>query len=311
MNILVVGAGGVGGYFGGRLMEKGEDVTFLVRSNRKKQLEETGLVVRSIHGDFKINPKTLTNRSANECYDLIILSTKAYHLQEAIEDMKPFVGKDTIILPLLNGMKHIDVLKDVFGEEKVLGGLCFIETTLNEKGEIVQTSQDHHLKFGELNGEHTTRIEKLAEVFSNTKTEMKASRNILKAMWQKYMFISAFSGVTTLFQAPIGPIRETEYGLELIEDVLYEIDAIMKKVGAPLDNQIVAKQMKTIQKMEYDMKSSMQRDMEKKSLVEADHLQGYLLTLAEKHDLHAPILKMIYTNVKLYLKNHEMNRYKQ
>lgn len=304
MNILVVGAGGVGGYFGGRLIEKGEDVTFFVRPNRKKQLEETGLVIRSIHGDFKTNPKIVTKASAKQSFDLIILSTKAYHLQEAIEDMKPFVGNETTILPLLNGMKHIAVLKDVFGEEKVLGGLCFIETTLNKNGEIVQTSQDHHLKFGELNGKQTSQIEKITEAFSNTKAEMKASQNILKAMWQKYMFISAFSGVTSLFQAPIGPIRETEYGLELIEDVLYEIDAIMKKEGAPLDDQIVAKQMKTIHKMEYEMKSSMQRDMEKKSLVEADHLQGYLLTLAEKHDLHAPILKMIYTNLKLYLKSH-------
>lgn len=302
MKILVVGAGGVGGYFGGRLLEKGEDVTFLVRPKRYEQLERHGLHIESIHGSFSCTPKLITKDSQSETFDLILFSTKAYHLNEAIEDIKPFVGKNTTILPLLNGIRHLEDLRQTFGEEKIIGGLCFIETTLNHEGVIVQTSKDHHLKFGELSGEKTARIEKISKALSGTKAEIKESTHILRDMWHKYLFITTFSGVTSLFQSPIGPIRETAFGLELVEDLLFECEAIMKKEGAPIDEQIVSKHLATLNKIEPTMKSSMQRDMEKQSFIEADHLQGFLLKLSEKHDLHAPILKIIYTNLKLYEK---------
>ncbi|MCK7605433.1 hypothetical protein L3V64_003480 [Geobacillus stearothermophilus] len=140
MRVLVVGAGAVGGYFGGRLLEKGVDVTFLVRERRKRELEERGLVIRSVHGDAVLAPKLIAAGERTEPFDLVVFSNKAYHLAGAIADAKPYVGETTMILPLLNGMAHMDVVRESFGDDKVLGGLCFIETTLNEKGEIVQTA---------------------------------------------------------------------------------------------------------------------------------------------------------------------------
>ena len=166
MRVLVVGAGAVGGYFGGRLLEKGVDVTFLVRERRKKQLQERGLVIHSVHGDAVLSPKLLVTGEQAEPFDVVIFSNKAYHLPEAIRDAKPYVGEATMILPLLNGMAHMDMLWKEFGKDNVLGGLCFIEATLNENGEIVQTSASHDVRFGEWSGERTERVLALEQLFS-------------------------------------------------------------------------------------------------------------------------------------------------
>lgn len=300
MRILVLGAGGVGGYFGGRLVEKGEDVTFLVRSGRQQQIQQCGLVIRSIHGDLTIHPKTITAESPSEVYDLVILSSKAYHLGQAIEDLRPFVGEETVILPLLNGVAHYKLLQDAFGEDRVIGGLCFIETTLNQEGHIVQTSRDHYVRFGEFDNKDTQRIQQLEEVLGGTKTSFKRSSFIEQDIWRKYLFISTISGVTTLMRAPMGPILESRGGAEFVHRVFLEIESIMRAHGAPLDQDIVSKHMETMRKMGYEMKSSMQRDMEKRLSVEADHLQGYLLQLAENYDIQAPLLRTIYQNLLVY-----------
>lgn len=272
MRILVLGAGGVGGFFGGRLVEKGEDVTFLVRSKRKKQLEERGLVIRSVNGDFSFQPKLITKEDQTAPFDVILFSTKAYHLNEAIQDLKPFVGESTVIIPLLNGIAHVSLLQKEFGEEKVIGGLCFIETTLNDQGEIVQTSAANRLMFGEMKSQDSERIKHIAKAFAGTKSSFVLSENITQDMWHKYLFITVMSGVTTLMRAPIGPIRESEGGHDFIRNLFEECVQIMRYIGAPVKDDITEEHMKTIDKISYDMKSSMQRDMEKGSSIEAKHL---------------------------------------
>ncbi|MED1115205.1 2-dehydropantoate 2-reductase [Bacillus paramycoides] len=300
MRILVLGAGGVGGFFGGRLVEKGEDVTFLVRSRRKQQLEEKGLVIRSVNGDFSFQPKLITKEDITAPFDVILFSTKAYHLKEAIEDLKSFVGENTVIIPLLNGMAHLSLLQKEFGEEKVIGGLCFIETTLNSEGDVVQTSAANRLVFGEITPQDSERMQRISKVFAGTKASFILSENILQDMWHKYLFIAVMSGVTTLMRAPIGPIRESEGGREFIRNVFEESMQIMRAFGAPVKDNIVEEHMKTIDKISYDMKSSMQRDMEKGSLVEGKHLQGYLLELAEQFSINVPLLGVVYQNLKVY-----------
>ncbi|RWS42866.1 2-dehydropantoate 2-reductase [Bacillus mycoides] len=300
MRILVLGAGGVGGFFGGRLVEKGEDVTFLVRSKRKQQLEEKGLVIRSINGDFSFQPKLITKEDSTSPFDVILFSTKAYHLNEAITDLKPFVGEDTVIIPLLNGIAHLALLQKEFGVEKVIGGLCFIETTLNSEGDVVQTSAANRLVFGEIKPQDAERMQRISKVFAGTKASFVLSENITQDMWHKYLFITVMSGVTTLMRSPIGPIRESEGGREFIRNVFEESMQIMRAFGAPVKENIVEEHMKTIDKISYDMKSSMQRDMEKGSLVEGKHLQGYLLKLAEEMSIDVPLLSVVYQNLKVY-----------
>jgi 2-dehydropantoate 2-reductase len=300
MRILVVGAGAVGGYFGGRLIENGEDVTFLVRERRAHQLREHGLQIESVHGDFKCQPKTLKAEEKADPFDAVILSTKAYHLKGAIDSLEPFVGEDTMILPLLNGMSHVDVLVEAFGEEKVLGGLCFVESTLGEAGKVIQTSPIHDLVFGERNGERTTRITKLEEAFSGTKANFRLSDTIEQEMWHKYLFITTLSGVTSLYRSPIGPIRETDEGADRIKAVLSQAATVMRNLEAPLADHIEDALYDKIRGMGYTMKSSLQRDMEKNLSVEADHLYGYLLEAAEGQGVKAPDLRLIYGNLKIY-----------
>lgn len=300
MRILVLGAGGVGGFFGGRLVEKGEDVTFLVRSKRKKQLEERGLVIRSVNGDFSFQPKLITKEDQTAPFDVILFSTKSYHLNEAIQDLKPFVGESTVIIPLLNGIAHVSLLQKEFGEEKVIGGLCFIETTLNNQGEIVQTSAANRLMFGEMKSQDSERIKHISKAFAGTKFSFILSENITQDMWHKYLFITVMSGVTTLMRAPIGPIRESEGGRDFIQNLFEECMEIMRCVGAPIKDNIVQEHMKIIDKISYNMKSSMQRDMEKGSSIEAKHLQGYLLDVAEQFSIEAPLLGAVYQNLKVY-----------
>jgi 2-dehydropantoate 2-reductase len=300
MKLLVVGAGAVGGYFGGRLAEKGENVTFLVRENRKKQLEQNGLLIQSIHGNIHIKPQLLLSGEPAEAFDVILISTKAYHLDSAIEDVRPYIGKDTMILPLLNGMSHIDKLVESFDEKNVLGGLCFVESTLDQHGTIIQTSPIHDLVYGERNGEKSERITRLENVLTGTKANFLLSDKINQEMWVKYLFISTLSGITSLFRSPIGPILENKEGVKTIEKVLHEAATIMRSIHAPLPEGIEVLQKDKLIAMNYEMKSSLQRDMEKSLPIEADHLYGYLLNLANINDIDAPTLKIINLNLKIY-----------
>ena len=300
MRFLVVGAGGIGGYFGGRLVEKGEDVTFLVRESRKQQLEKNGLVVESVHGNMKFQPKSILSGESAEPFDVILLSTKSYHLQGATESTKPYVTENTMILPLLNGIAHVEELRSAFGENHVIGGLCFIETTLDENGNVVQTSPIHDLVFGEFSNEKTERILKLQAAFEGTKANFRLSDNIEQDMWHKYQFIATLSGVTSIFRSPIGPIRDQEYGVETLQTLLQEVGSVMRSVKAPLADGIEASQLDKIMQMGYNMKSSLQRDMEKGLKTESEHFFGYLLQIAKEKQLSAPVIGTIYANLKVY-----------
>lgn len=303
MRILVVGAGAVGGYFGARLYEKGVDVTFLVREGRQKKLKENGLSIKSVHGDLTVHPKTILVTDEEEgIYDVILIGTKSYHFQKAIEDIKPFVSNNTVIIPMLNGIKHLHALHETFSDNQVLGGLCFVESTVDVNGVIIQSSPTHEFVYGELSGKETPRIVEIEKLFSGTKATIKKSNTILKDMWHKYMFISSLSGITTLFRSSIGPIREADYGIEIIENLFKEIGMIMRAANAPIADGIEEVQLNKIKELDYTMKSSMLRDMEKREQIEGDHLQGYLLTLAREHEVNAPYLKMIFSNLSTYIK---------
>ncbi|MDJ0331241.1 ketopantoate reductase family protein [Planococcus sp. S3-L1] len=300
MKILIVGAGAIGGYFGGRLVEKGEDVTFLVRANKKEILEKTGLNIRSKNGDLQFSPKLITKSDNSKPFDVVLISTKSYQLTTAIEDVQPFVGPETMILPLLNGIAHLQILIRAFGEEKVLGGLCFVESTLSDDGTIVQTSPVHQLVYGERTGQQTERIGKLELAFKGTRAEFVKSDDINQDMWHKYLFITAMSGITSMMETSIGPIRDLETGQHVIRVFLEELVAIMEKIGAPIAPAIAETQFQRINDMSAEMKSSMQRDIEKMQPTEAEHLQGYLLGKAKEVQLSVPILEIIFTKLMLY-----------
>jgi 2-dehydropantoate 2-reductase len=201
MRILVVGAGALGGYFGGRLKEAGRNVTFLVRPHRAELLAKTGLVVRSPKGDIKIAaPPTVLAENLSPPFDLILLSCKAYDLQGAMDSFAPALGANTAILPLLNGMKHMDSLAARFGASAVLGGQCIISATLDGEGRILHLNDLHFLSFAEQNGAKSPRVVAIAAAFSGAKLDSQLSTAILQEMWEKWAFVAAAAGICCLMR---------------------------------------------------------------------------------------------------------------
>lgn len=312
MRFLIIGAGAVGGYFGGRLSKKGEDVTFLVRPNRYKQLQEQGLHIHSKHGDIHTPVKVIsTEELAPEPFDVILMAVKAYHFSQAVLDIQRFVGEATVILPLLNGYGHFPDLQQEFGNEKVLGGICFIETTLDPEGTIVQTSQLHDMVFGEWDGSSSARTEAILEHMSRAGFNVKLSGSIQRDVWHKYIFISSMSGITSLMNAPIGPILADEHGRSIYRRLIAEIVRAALLLNAPVKEDVAEITFKIAESLDFNMKSSMQRDIEKGLSIEADELQGALISSILKSGVDLtefPVLQTVYSRLKIYEKTSVLSR---
>src|SRR5580692_9539344 len=224
---LVVGAGAVGGYFGGRLVQAGRDVTFLVRAKRAEQIQAQGLRILSpIHGDFTVRPKAITAASIPSPYDVIFLSVKSYSLAAAIDDFAPAVGPGTVIIPVLNGMHHMDVLTKRFGENAVLGGVCYVATEIDSQGRVIQLADFQRVNYGELDGTRTPRIEAVQQSFQGAGFDTAISANILLDMWQKWVFLASVGAITCLLGGSIGEIVAVPGGADLSLSALRECAVI-------------------------------------------------------------------------------------
>ena len=231
MRILIVGAGAVGGYFGGRLIEAGCNVTFLVRPRRAAQLAETGLVIKSRFGGVALrSPPTVPASELRREFDLILLSCKAYDLAAAVDSFTSAVGPDTVILPLLNGMRHLDLLDERFGAARVLGGQCLISAKLDNRGSILHLNDSHLLTFGELEGNRSPRIDGIAAEMGKAKFELRVSSVILLEMWEKWVFLATLAGITCLMRSAIGDIAAAG-GAHLAVELLEECRSIAASAG--------------------------------------------------------------------------------
>src|SRR5689334_4770361 len=201
MRILVVGAGATGGYFGGRLAEAGKDVTFLVRPGRRAVLDRRGLRIKGPGGETVSHPKLITADAVDGAYDLVVLAVKRYALEQAMIDVAPAIGARTVIVPLLNGMRHIDALRGAFGAERTWGGVCLIEATVDEDGDIVQMSALHRIGYGPLDGGEDERLPEVTYALSGEEFDSNPSRTIVQAMWEKWVFLATMAGLTTLMRA--------------------------------------------------------------------------------------------------------------
>ncbi|MDR3764937.1 MAG: 2-dehydropantoate 2-reductase [Acidobacteriota bacterium] len=305
MRILVVGAGAIGGYYGGRLLQKGEDVTFLVRERRKGELERDGLVVESPVGDMRIaNPPAVLAGDLRPGYDLVLLSPKAYDLESAIESFAPAMGAQTSVMPLLNGLRHVDVLEARFGKGRVLGGLCKISTTLQPGGRIVQFGKLHMLTYGELDGQRSARVEAIEKAFAGANFEPLLVPDILQEMWEKWVFIAVCAGITCLMRASIGDVV-TSGGEEVCRALYNECAAVAARQGhAPRD---AAREWARplLASPRSQMVASMARDIERGAMIEADHLVGDLLRRGEKNGVETPLLRIVNLHLQSYLARRE------
>ncbi|HDR8859202.1 TPA: 2-dehydropantoate 2-reductase [Burkholderia territorii] len=301
MRILVVGAGAVGGYFGGRLAAAGRDVTFLVREARAAALARDGLQIRSPRGDLTLaNVRTLRAGDAAAPFDLVLLSCKAYSLDEAIASFAPFVGPSTLILPMLNGMRHLDVLRDRFGAGQVLGGLCVIAATLDREQRIVHLNDTAGLSFGELAGGESARVRAVADVFGGAGFDATLSDDIVARMWDKWVFLATLAASTSLFRGSVGDILAAPDGRHLLETMLDETSAIAAHNGYRPDPAAVER-MRRMVLTPSPLTASMLRDVENRARVEADHVIGDLLARRDPQASDAlSLLRIAYNHLKAY-----------
>lgn len=301
MRILVVGAGAVGGYFGGRLVQAGRDVTLLVRPKQAEQIQSDGLrIISPMRGDFIVRPKAITAAQISSPYDVIFLSVKSYSLAATIDDFAPAVGPQTVVVPVLNGMRHMDELTQRFGKHAVLGGVCFVATRVDSQGRIIQLVDVQSLSYGELDGKKTSRIEAVHQAFQGAGFDTGISGDILREMWQKWVWLASVGAITCLLRGNIGEIVAVPGGAELSLSVLRECAAIASACDYPMPEAFLEKRTSQLTEPGSSLTSSMYRDLKDRARVEVDTILGDLLERGRKHAVSAPIVQAAFVSLSIY-----------
>ncbi|MDR4928075.1 2-dehydropantoate 2-reductase [Peribacillus simplex] len=299
LNIVIIGAGALGSYFGGRLQQAGQHVQYLVRKNRAKQLKENGISITSPHGNYQFNDLHITeNVSDIEKVDLVILAVKGQHLQGTLTDLKVLVEKGAKVLPLLNGLEHVSILQDELGDEAVLGGSAFIIATLDDKGHVIHSNDNHDLIYGPLHPSQKKICDEFEQAAGSAIMKTGRTENILIRMWIKYMFITAFSGVTTASNLPIGTIRRFPETNGLLEKVLVEMKELANAYDVGITVENIAQALENMAGLPDESTSSMHQDRRKGLTLEVEHLQGGALRLADKVGLRLPVIGTLYALIK-------------
>ena len=298
MKILVVGAGAIGGYFGARLAAAGRDVTFLVRERRAEQLRRTGLAVISPLGNVELPaPSLVSAKELKSYYGLIIVSSKSYDLEGSIEDFAIAMGPDSRVLPLLNGMRHLDVLDARVGPRRVLGGLARISSTLDADGRIHQLGPFNALAFGSRDAGDAP-IEDVAETLKVPGFDALLSRDILLEMWEKWVFIAAAASSTSFMRATVGDIVAAD-AQDIPVRLLQECAAIAAANGFPPRESATNAGLTVLTARGSAFTASMLRDIEQGSRIEADHIVGDLLRRASKAPA-SPLLSTAFAHLRVY-----------
>ncbi len=299
MRILVVGAGAIGGYFGGRLLEAGGDVTFLVRPRRAEQLARTGLSIRSPHGNIDQPAPTVQADGLREKYDLVLLSCKAFDLADAMQSFAPAVGPNTAILPMLNGMRHLDLLEERFGAGALLGGWCAISATLDPDGRILHLADAQTLSFGERDGSTSERVRAIAATFAGAKFETRAVASILQEMWEKWVFIATAAGITCLMRATVGDVVEAG-AADLAIAMLEECAAIAAREGYAPRPAAMQRNRGMFTAVGSGFTASMLRDVEQNARTEVEHVIGDLLRRGDNPENSHALLRIAHAHLTAY-----------
>jgi len=300
MRILIVGAGATGGYFGGRLVEAGRDVTFLVRPRRAEQLRQHGLQILSPHGDIILDPKLVTADRIDGPYDVVMLTVKSYGLDSALDDMARAVGPDTMIFPVLNGMRHVDALIARFGEKPVLGGACQVVSTLDAVGRVRQLADHQQLIYGERSGTRSDRVEALDRALQDADFIARVSDDILQEMWEKWIALATLGAITCLLRGAVGDIEAAPGGTAIALQVLEDCVAVATCSGHPPSEPVLAWIRAFVTEKGSKMSPSMYRDLSHGLPVEADQIVGDMLARAEGFGITSPLLAAAYANLTIY-----------
>ncbi len=312
MRILVLGAGAVGGYFGGRLIEGGgaEEVAFLVRPGRKAKLERDGLVIESPQGAFRSKVRAVLPDEAGTDWDIALVSCKAYDLDDAIASLRPAVGPRTAIVPLLNGMTHIETLQSAFGKERVLGGLARIFAALSPEGVVKHHGGHASVAFGELDGTMSDRVRALAAAFEKAPAaEGEASTNIRQLMWDKLVLLHTVAAASVLMRANVGEIASAPGGMAWMNRLLDRNAAIAAAEGFAVRPEVLEKQIRPMfNNPKAKNQASMLHDLEAGGRIEADHILGFMLEAARRAGVDDTLHETAYIHAKAFENRRDAGR---
>lgn len=303
MDLVILGAGAVGGYFGARLIEADIPVSFLVRERRAAQLKKHGLRLNSVHGDYSADAVRLyTDTEEIPRCDLVIVAVKGYHVGGTLPQLRKLVKKGAKVLPFLNGMEHYQLFEEELGKGNVLGGLAFIITTLDENGGIVHTSDQHEFVFGALHPSQKNLCDRLESELQPANMNVTYSKEISVDLWQKYGFITSFSGITTTSRLPIGRIRKVPETLRLFQKALEEMQALAVAYEAEVGKDFVKTTLEKTNGLPEEGTSSMHQDFRKGLPIEVEGLQGGALRMAKSKKISLPVIETMYALLKPYEK---------
>jgi 2-dehydropantoate 2-reductase len=300
MRMLVVGAGSTGGYFGGKLAAAGRDVTFLVRRSRADQLRRAGLQILSPTGNLAIEPKLLVAGEISAPFDIVLLTVKAFSLPAAIPDFAPAVGSSTVILPVLNGMKHMDLLSAQFGEARLAGCVCKVATVLDESGRIAHLAPLHDLAYGERDGSMSDRMAIVDNFMQGAGFDARLSSSIEREMWEKWILLASLGAINCLMRGNIGDVSAAPGGVDFAVNLLDEVIATVRAVGTAPSDEFVAAAREQLTRQGSAQTSSMYRDLQQGRPFEADQIIGDLVQRAREARVATPLLSAALANLSIY-----------
>jgi len=298
VKILMLGAGGVGGYFGARLHEAGGDISFLVRAKRSEILSHQGLIVETPTQTFRIEPQLVTKDKLLQNYDLVMLSPKAYDLEDSLETVKEVPG-NPLYLPLLNGFDHLKRMDDEFGRERVMGGVAHIAAELTEKGVVRQLNSLHRFTFSTRHVCQESSAAKLKQLTDSASFDSVQSKNIEQSLWDKWTFLATLAAMNTLMRANVGVIESTEFGGQATLRMFEECCSIAEKSGFPISEAVQTQSLGILRKENSDFTASMMRDLESGHQTEHEHIIGSMLRRGKQAKLGCPSLQLAYTQMTI------------
>jgi len=298
MKIAIMGTGGVGGYYGGLLAQQGHEVTFIARGDHLKAIQENGLQVKSIHGDFHIQPAKATDDPGQiGLVDLVVFCTKTYSIDHAAQQIKPIVGEETTVLPLQNGIDAAERIGAVVGMEHLIGGATWISSAVEAPGIIKQVSQFRRVVLGELDGQVSARAQAVHKAFEETGITAELSEDILKILWTKFVFISMASSLGSLTRLTIGQYRSVPETRTMMTGLMQEVEAVARAQGVELDSDVVQKSMDFVDNATPQIKPSMQLDVEAGRISEIEAMIGVIGHKGRELGVPTPVAHMVYASL--------------
>ena len=298
MKILIMGTGGIGGYYGGLLAQQGNEVTFISRGAHLYAIRHEGLKVKSVHGDFTVFPANATEDPAKvEPVDLVLFCVKTYNTDEAAEAIRPVMGAQTVVMSLQNGIDAAERIGKVVGLEHVIGSATWLSSAVEAPGVIKQISEFRRIVFGELNGDQSERIQAIYEVLNHTGITVEISENIQKILWTKFVFIAATSSVGSLTRLPMGDYRSVPETRSLLSSIMQEVESLANAQGIMLDPDVVQKSLEFTDNAAPHIKPSMQLDVENGRRTELESMVGVIGRKGRELGVPTPTADFVYASL--------------